>query len=69
MIRSPWYWNAQRYRRLEGDLPEYAALYETSLGGKEAFGQYMRWPERNPQMHPCIANVHVWTFESTAAER
>jgi hypothetical protein len=68
VIRSPFFWNTQRYRKLFGDLPQYAALYETSLRGSEAMGKYLRWPERVPDMHPCIANVHVWSFDETAAE-
>ncbi|MCZ6805802.1 MAG: hypothetical protein O7F08_02520, partial [Deltaproteobacteria bacterium] len=41
VIKSPWFWNAQRYRKRDGDLPQYAALYETSLGGSEALKNYM----------------------------
>lgn len=63
VIKSPWFWNTQRYRKIEGDLPEYAALYETGLGGSEALKNYMSWPERESKMHPCIANVHVWSFD------
>lgn len=63
VIRSPYFWNAQRYRKLEGDLTRYAALYETSLGGSEAFKSYMTWPERVSEMHPRITNVHVWSFD------
>jgi hypothetical protein len=68
VVRSPWFWNTQRYRKVFGDLPQYAALYETSLQGSEAMAQYLRWPERVSDMHPCIANVHVWSFDQTAAE-
>ena len=67
VIRSPWFWNAQRYRKIAGDLPDYAALYETSMGGSEALKQYMRWPERVSEMHPRIANLHVWSFEFMAS--
>ena len=63
VIKSPYFWNTQRYRKLEGDLPRYAALYETSLGGSEALKKYMTWPERVSEMHPRITNVHVWSFD------
>ncbi len=67
VIKSPYFWTAQRYRRLTGDLPQYAALYETSLSGSDALKQYMSWPDRNAEMHPRIANVHVWSFDYLAA--
>ncbi len=67
VIRSPWFWNTQRYRKLDGDLPDYAALYETTMGGSAALKQYMRWPERVSEMHPCIANLHVWSFDFMAS--
>ena len=67
VIRSPWFWNAQRYRKLDGDLPDYAALYETTMGGSEALKHYMSWPERVSEMHPRIANLHVWSFDFMAS--
>lgn len=67
VIRSPWFWNTQRYRKLDGDLPDYAALYETTMGGSEALKQYMGWPERVSEMHPRIANLHVWSFDFMAS--
>jgi hypothetical protein len=67
VIKSPYFWNTQRYRKLEGDLPSYAALYETSLGGSEALKNYMTWPERVSDMHARITNVHVWSFDFFAA--
>jgi hypothetical protein len=67
VIKSPYFWNTQRYRKLDGDLAEYAALYETSLGGSEALKNYMTWPERVSEMHPRITNVHVWSFDFFAA--
>lgn len=67
VIKSPYFWNTQRYRKLEGDLPSYAALYETSLGGSEALKNYMTWPERVSDMHARITNVHVWSFDFLAA--
>jgi hypothetical protein len=67
VIKSPYFWNTQRYRKLEGDLPQYAALYETSLGGSEALKKYMTWPERVSEMHPRITNVHVWSFDFLSA--
>lgn len=67
VIRSPWFWNTQRYSKIDGDLPGYAALYETTLGGSEALKQYMRWPERVSEMHPRIANLHVWSFDFMAS--
>lgn len=67
VIRSPYFWNAQRYRKLEGDLAQYAALYETTLGGSEALKNYMTWPERVSEMHPRITNVHVWSFDFLSA--
>jgi hypothetical protein len=67
VIKSPYFWNTQRYRRLDGDMPEYAALYESSVGGSEALKNYMTWPERVSEMHPRIANVHVWSFDFFAA--
>ncbi len=67
VIKSPWFWSAERFRRLEGDLPQYAALYETSLRGSDALKQYMGWPERETDMHARIANVHVWSFDFLAA--
>lgn len=67
VLKSPFFWNAQRYRKLQGDLPQYAALYETSQSASEAFKSYMRWPERNSEMHPRISNVHVLTFDFFAA--
>ena len=63
VIRSPWFWNTQRYRRTAGDLPQYAALYETTVPGSEALKHYMSWPDRETEMHPCIANLHVWSFD------
>ena len=67
VVRSPWFWNTQRYRKIDGDLPDYAALYETTMGGSEALKQYMRWPERVSEMHPRIANLHVWSFDFMAS--
>lgn len=67
VTKSPYFWNAQRYRRLDGDLPQYAALYETSLGGSEGLKKYMTWPERISEMHPRISNVHVLCFDFLAA--
>lgn len=66
VLKSPWFWNAQRYRKRDGDLPQYAALYETSLGGSKAFKNYMSWAERESAMHSRIANVHVWSFDFLA---
>ena len=67
VIKSPYFWNTQRYRKLDGDLADYAALYETSLGGSEALKNYMTWPERISEMHPRITNVHVWSFDFLSA--
>jgi hypothetical protein len=67
VVRSPWFWNSQRYKRIDGDLPDYAALYETTLQGSEALKRYMRWPERVSEMHPRIANLHVWSFDYVAS--
>lgn len=67
VIRSPWFWNTQRYRKLDGNLPTYAALYETTSPGSEAFKRYMEWPERVSEMHARIANIHVWSFDFLAA--
>ncbi|MGB5810226.1 MAG: hypothetical protein WBG86_06830 [Polyangiales bacterium] len=48
-------------------MPAYAALYETTLPGSEAFKAYMKWPDRVTEMHPQIANVHVWAFDFLGA--
>ena len=67
VIASPHFWNAQRYKRLDGDLPMYAAFYETTLGGSDGLKQYMSWPERNADMHKNLSNIHVWSFDFVAS--
>ncbi|MEZ4287839.1 MAG: hypothetical protein R3A47_06775 [Polyangiales bacterium] len=66
VFRSPWYWSAQRFQKQQGDLPSYAALYESIETEPEAFKQFMKWPDKDPSMHALVANIHIWTFNQIA---
>ncbi|MFO0692747.1 MAG: hypothetical protein U0230_04275 [Polyangiales bacterium] len=63
VLRSGKYFAGRRYHRVAGDLPEFAALYETEGSEPDTFRSYLEWPERDRTMTDACAVRHVFTYE------
>lgn len=63
VLRSGKYFAGRRYVRAAGDLPEFAALYETEGSEPDTFRSYLEWPERDRTMSDACAVRHVFTYE------